>query len=245
MKDVKHLLQVWTKIALNVRLRDRSVKIIQYGCQMLIGYYGHKMNDELVGGLRNTRRICSTARKAFWLLKSINHIGTMNVMLEKGLMKRPLAEKFDFLEQIFLVFYYLFENQIFLSRCQLFNFREEELDLWCNISWFAGDVALFFSVGLKLNSNLTELKRIREKAQIENSTETQTELREIEARNEDLRLSFAIAVLELGVSMHYIYIWRKLRGEAGCISDGNVGLMGVASSVLIIYEGYRNAARSL
>ena len=169
----------------------------------------------------------------------------MNVMLEKGLMKRPLAEKFDFLEQIFLVFYYLFENQIFLSRCQLFNFREEELDLWCNISWFAGDVALFFSVGLKLNSNLTELKRIREKAQIENSTETQTELREIEVRNEDLRLSFAIAVLELGVSMHYIYIWRKLRGEAGCIRDGNVGLMGVASSMLIIYEGYRNAARTL
>jgi Peroxisomal biogenesis factor 11 (PEX11) len=244
MKDVKFLLQTWTKIALNVRLRDRSVKIIQYGCQMLIGYYGHRMSDEIVSGLRNTRRICSTARKAFWLLKSINHIGTMNVMLEKSLIERPLAEKFDFLEQIFLVFYYLFENQIFLSRCQLFDFREEELDLWCNVSWFAGDVALFFSVGLKLNEIIRRRKNMIEKLKNEDSIENQTEFREIEQRYSDLQLSFAIAVLELGVSMHYIYIWRKLRGEAGCIRDGNVGLMGVASSVLIIYEGYRNVVRS-
>jgi hypothetical protein len=142
------------------------------------------------------------------------------------------------------VFYYLFENQIFLSRCQLFNFREEELDLWCNVSWFAGDVALFFSVGLKLNEIIRRRKNMIEKLKTEDSIENQTEFREIEQRYSDLQLSFAIAVLELGVSMHYIYIWRKLRGEAGCIRDGNVGLMGVASSVLIIYEGYRNVVRS-
>lgn len=245
MKDVKFMLQTWTKIALNVRLRDRSVKIIQYGCQMLIGYYGHRMTDEVVGGLRNTRRICSTARKAFWLLKSINHIGTMNLMLEKSLIERPLAEQLDFVEQICLVFYYLFENQIFLSRCQLFNFREEEIDLWCNVSWFAGDLALFFSVSLKLLESNKILKSIYEQTDGDASSALQTELQEIEARNSDLQLSFAIALLELGVSMHYIYIWRKLRGEAGCIRDGNVGLMGVASSVLIIYEGYRNIMRSM
>ena len=252
MKDLKFLLQTWTKVALNVRLRDRSVKVIQYGCQMLIGYYGNRMSEELVLGLRNTRRITSTARKAFWLLKSINHIGTLNVMLEKNFMERPLAEKMDFLEQIFLVLYYIFENQIFLSRCQLFNFKEEEIDLRCNVSWFAGDVALFCSTSLKLYDNVMKRKNLRElmtgeKSQehsAENIQEFETELSYLDMKYSDLQLSFAIAVLELGVSMHYIYIWRKLRGEAGCIRDGNVGLMGVASSALIIYEGYRNATRS-
>jgi hypothetical protein len=291
MKDLKHLLQTWTKVALNVRLRDRSVKIIQYGCQMIIGYYGHKLSDDVMGGLRNTRRITSTARKAFWLLKSINHIGSINNMLEDNIFEKSLAEKFDFLEQIFLVFYYLFENQIFLSRCQLFNFKEEELDLWCNVSWFGGDVALFCSAGLRLyedisrRNELSEMLMLEEQCEklaLEGSKDTlpdpnpnptltiegskedskgdqkitlcghqkltplqiKLEIQQIQNRSSDLQLSFGIAVLELGVSMHYIYIWRKLRGEAGCIRDGNVGLMGVVSSALIIYEGYRNIVRS-
>lgn len=264
MKDLKFLLQTWTKVALNVRLRDRSVKIIQYGCQMLIGYYGKRMSDELVGGLRNTRRITSTARKAFWLLKSINHIGTLHTMINDNILQKPLAIKMDFLEQIFLVLYYIFENQIFLSRCQLFDFKEEEIDLRCNVSWFAGDVALFCSSGLKLRENFMRRKNLKalyakassnsmselgtesETAVVTElkSEELQSEIQLLEMKSSDLQLSFAIAILELGVSMHYIYIWRKLRGEAGCIRDGNVGLMGVASSALIIYEGYRNIVRA-
>ena len=264
MKDLKFFLQTWTKVALNVRLRDRSVKIIQYGCQMLIGYYGKRMSEELVGGLRNTRRITSTARKAFWLLKSINHISTLNTMIDDNILQKPLAIKMDFLEQIFLVLYYIFENQIFLSRCQLFNFKEEEIDLRCNVSWFAGDVALFCSSGLKLRENIMrrkDLKALYATSQLNpksedgsevvaiagtqlKSDELESELQYLNMKSSDLQLSFAIAILELGVSMHYIYIWRKLRGEAGCIRDGNVGLMGVASSALIIYEGYRNIVRA-
>ena len=242
------VLQTWTKVHLNVRLRDRSVKIIQYGCQMLIGYYGTRMSNDTVLGLRNTRRITSTARKAFWLMKSINHLSSINTAIEDNILAKPLAIQFDFLEQIFLVLYYFFENQIFLSRCQLFNFKEEEIDLRCNVSWFAGDVALFCSSGLKLYENIMKRKNLRElcaeKAESEMTVELKTEIEFLDLKYDDLRLSFAIAILELGVSMHYIYIWRKLRGEAGCIRDGNVGLMGVASSALILYEGYRNIVRA-
>lgn len=247
-KDLKFILQTWTKVHLNVRLRDRSVKIIQYGCQMLIGYYGTRMSNDTVLGLRNTRRITSTARKAFWLMKSINHLSAINTAIEDNILAKPLAIQFDFLEQIFLVLYYFFENQIFLSRCQLFNFKEEEIDLRCNVSWFAGDVALFCSSGLKLYENIMKRKNLRElcaeKAESEMTVELKTEIEFLDLKYDDLRLSFAIAILELGVSMHYIYIWRKLRGEAGCIRDGNVGLMGVASSALILYEGYRNIVRA-
>ena len=90
--------------------------------------------------------------------------------------------------------------------------------------------------------NLREL--CAEKAESEMTVELKTEIDFLDLKYDDLRLSFAIAILELGVSMHYIYIWRKLRGEAGCIRDGNVGLMGVASSALILYEGYRNIVRA-
>mmetsp|Transcript_29836 Transcript_29836/g.28532 ORF Transcript_29836/g.28532 Transcript_29836/m.28532 type:complete len:259 (-) Transcript_29836:1300-2076(-) len=253
MKDFKSFLDNFTKVATNVRLRDRSVKIIQYGCQMLVGYYGLGMNDELVSGLRTTRRITSTARKAFWLLKSINHIGSMNTMIRSpNEFLGSIVGKLDFIEQFFLVLYYIFENQIFLSRCQLFNIKEDEVDLKCNVSWFMGDLAFFCSTGLKLFENIMKKKELNAKLlEIENSKEIVTDYDEISSqiqldlkgyndKSYRIQLSFVIASLEIGVSMHYVCIWRALRGEAGCIRDGNVGLMGVVSSALIIYEGYLN-----
>jgi hypothetical protein len=44
MEEVKRVLRVWTKLSTHVRVRDRSVKILQYGCQMLLGYYGTKFS---------------------------------------------------------------------------------------------------------------------------------------------------------------------------------------------------------
>lgn len=82
-------------------------------------------SDELITGLRNTRRMTSTARKAFWLLKSINHIGVSIEMIENNILKKPLAVKCDFMEQIFLIFYYFYENQIFFARCKMINFKGE------------------------------------------------------------------------------------------------------------------------
>jgi hypothetical protein len=149
---VKKLLELWTKVATNVRMRDRSVKIIQYGCQMLIGYYGCKLSEDIMCGLNRTRSTASTARKAFWLLKSINHLNDIFSLLEAKALSpdRPLAVKLDLLEQVFLVFYYLTENLIFLARCRLFGFDEDKLDAWCNIAWFGGDLSFFFSTILRL-----------------------------------------------------------------------------------------------
>jgi hypothetical protein len=196
---------------------------------MLIGYYGLGMNDGLVSGLRTTQRMTSTARKAFWLLKSINHIGSMNTMIRSNGFLGTIVGKLDFIEQFFLVLYYIYENQIFLSRCQLFNFKEDEVDFRCNVSWFGGDLAFFCSTGLKLFENIMKKRELNEKLlEIENSKEMitdydqkssqiQLDLKCYNDQGHRLQLSFVIASLEIGVSMHYVCIWRALGGEAGCM----------------------------
>ena len=160
VEKFKRALDIWTKIASNVRLRDRIVKVIQYGCQMLIGYYGSKMSEEVLLGVKTTRRTASTARKAFWLLKSLNHIGSIATMLDDNLLAQPLDVKLDFVEQVSLVFYYLYENMVFLARCNLFNFNEDDLDWGTNVSWFVGDLAFLLSSGVRLHGNAADRQEI-------------------------------------------------------------------------------------
>lgn len=71
-------------------------------------------------------------------------------------------------------------------------------------------------------------------------------LEEYERLNEQkngLKLSVAIAVFELGVSLHYAGVIKKFTGIE--LSDGPIGLMGVISSTLILFEGYVNAKRDV
>lgn len=61
-------------------------------------------------------------------------------------------------------------------------------------------------------------------------------LSELNKTSFDLHLSLAIAVFELGVSIHYVDLLEKIIGRR--LGDGPVGAMGVISSTLILYEGY-------
>ncbi len=49
------------------------------------------------------------------------------------------------------------------------------------------------------------------------------------------------AALELGVSAHYVGIWKRVFGED--LVEGHVGLMGVLSSALMIFEAYINTIK--
>ena len=84
---VQKLLKLWVKLGSNVRMRDRIVKVIQYGCQMILGFYTVQLSEQLKSGLAETRRFASNARKAFWLLKSFNHISTCINMYENGVLQ--------------------------------------------------------------------------------------------------------------------------------------------------------------
>jgi hypothetical protein len=44
MDKIKFIFKIWTKLANNVRIRDRSLKVLQYGSQMLLGFYAAKFS---------------------------------------------------------------------------------------------------------------------------------------------------------------------------------------------------------
>jgi hypothetical protein len=147
MEKLKKVLDVWTALAVHIKVRDRAVKTIQYSCQMLLGYYGTLFSKNLIESLTLLRRACSTSRKAFWLLKSINHFKFIYEMVESYSFSTDEAfiNLFCILEQIALVFYYWYENLVFLARNKLVKFSEDDVDDMTNLTWFWGDVFCFFA----------------------------------------------------------------------------------------------------
>mmetsp|Transcript_71155 Transcript_71155/g.139738 ORF Transcript_71155/g.139738 Transcript_71155/m.139738 type:complete len:209 (-) Transcript_71155:477-1103(-) len=147
MDKVKKIMKIWSGLSENVRVRDRSVKVLQYGCQMLLGYYGTQFSKEVVDGLRITKSITSTSRKAFWLLKSFNHVGTVITLIENYSFVNDecFVDLLDIVEQLFLILYYFYENLVFISRTKLVSFTEDVLDKWGNWSWLMEDFLGFLA----------------------------------------------------------------------------------------------------
>mmetsp|Transcript_12158 Transcript_12158/g.12238 ORF Transcript_12158/g.12238 Transcript_12158/m.12238 type:complete len:331 (-) Transcript_12158:179-1171(-) len=155
-------LEIWSHLAVNIRVRDRSIKIVQYGCQMLLSYYGSYLENEHLCTLKQLKYASSTSRKAFWLLKSFNHLGEVYRRFNKNLINpnSPIVEKIDFIEELFLVVYFFYENQIFLARAKFWNFCEASIDPYCNWAWFGGDLAFFLSSSLRAWNCYSNTKKI-------------------------------------------------------------------------------------
>ena len=49
--------ELWLKMSNNLRMRDRIVKVLQDGSQMLLGYYGNKFNHKTAQGKRNINQL--------------------------------------------------------------------------------------------------------------------------------------------------------------------------------------------
>ena len=267
---IRRLLVVVTHCIVDLRWRDRSVKVIQYGCQMLIGYYGNILTKELCTALACTRRTASNSRKAFWLIKTIAHIKNTIEMIDNGALNdiNNITAIMDTFEQILLGLYYYCENNIFFIRMGLLKFDEDYVDWWANLTWFGADTCCLIAAIIRVRNNNIERGNIKEQLKhlnanrITNTTsndkneetdstssnstpasdvedEKQVLIRRLDELNKkgfDLHLSLAIAVFELGVSIHYVNLLEKLIGRR--LGDGPVGAMGVISSTLILYEGY-------
>ena len=112
------------------------------------------MKKELKEALQATRRAASTSRKAFWLLKSFNHLGVLIKMGESYSLtedrKNYFVIAFDMLEQFFLSIYFIYENLVFLARHNLVRFKEDDVDEMLNLTWFAGDIACFIAAFIRL-----------------------------------------------------------------------------------------------
>lgn len=264
-------------------MRDRLVKVIQYGCQMIIGYYSVQLSQTVKKGLAETRRFSSNARKAFWLFKALSHLNTCVVQYENGTLQNgTLADKFDFAEQIFLAIYFFLENFVYFIRSQLLPMSENSIDFYVNASWFGADLSAFISSILRLQYNATQLNEanqiqlclhddetleidnalglmpnkevlckcppsIRDKVRanpvIHQQIVNQQLISKLEEKRRGLQLGFGINLFELLVSCHYVGIYRSiLRTD---FTDGPVGFWGVASSVLILYEGTLNVLQEV
>ena len=152
MEQLKLILSIWTKLSTNTRIRDRSVKALQYGCQMLLGFYSNKMSKELVEALSATRKTSSNARKIFWLLKSLNHVESVVNLSIKFYSDQSCVCALDILEQVFLIAYYWYENLVFFARHNLGFYAELDLYPHTDVSWFLGDLACFLAAFLRLFS---------------------------------------------------------------------------------------------
>jgi hypothetical protein len=142
MEQVRKVLLLWNDVSNILRVRDRSVKVIQYGCQMLIGYYGNVYSKEAMNTLALTRRTASTSRKAFWLAKSMNHLYSIVDLLFsiKEYDKVTVIQVLNILEQLFLLVYYFCENIVFCIRVNLLQLDESSLDTILNGAWFWSDL---------------------------------------------------------------------------------------------------------
>lgn len=266
-----------------------------------MGYYGSQMQEATLKSISTLRRASSNSRKAFWLLKSLNHVGSIIKMIEGGITDNsaPLVDKLDFIEHIFLVFYYWYESEIYFARAGLFGLNEDVIDPWCNWTWLGGDVAFLLSGLLRLRHHTQErfhlaqqilaqsqedgdvvegdlcvISGIADKAEgvvyrlsglkgtgsvITDTRLSHTnspvpsrmrekiillnELRRMDEETFEKQLSVAIGVLELGVSLHYVDFYKVVFRNH--ISETYVGAMGVASSVLILYEGLLKARKEM
>eukprot|EP01032_Pedospumella_encystans_P026059 gene26059-29433_t len=271
MEKLKYTLQIWNRLSTHVRVRDRSIKVLQYGCQMLIGFYGKQLTKEMYEGLRVTRSMASTSRKAFWLLKSLNHVESLIYMVEhyEHATDECYVELMDILEQFFLILYYFYENLVFIARTKLVSFTEDSMDEWGDMVWFLEDLMGFLAAFLK---SYVCHKRLRIKERLllccEESApapgggmdplhesyknevavgtdrlyDARKELEILRTKYSDSVLSVAIALLELGASAEAINLFKNVLGVA--IGDTGMGMCGVASSVLILYEATINAMRA-
>ena len=175
-QKLRQILKIWHVCMTNVRLRDRSIKVLQYGSQFLMGYYGARLGS-MACSIAALRDQSSTARKAFWLLKSINCIHSTVEMVEDGYIGNDstLIQNIDFLESLFLIWYYWTESQVYFARAQnMFGLHEDVIDTNVNISWFGGDVCYFVSCLLKLREHITQKAELLKKIKLAVATEAQS-----------------------------------------------------------------------
>jgi hypothetical protein len=226
MEQIIRVLDTWSTLANNMRVRDRGIKVIQYGCQMLLGFYSSKFSEQMNEGLRVGRRTASTSRKAFWLLKSISHINSCIVLAGELMGEFTWARLLDLIEQLFLVIYYFTENIVYCIRVKWLSMSEDDIDPYVNWSWFIGDMACFLSAFVRFCHSCVLLN------QPTAPTDPKT-IAKFKQFYMDI-LSLSIATFEVIVSADYVHGFKAFIGKS--IGDGYVGLCGVLSSSLIILE---------
>lgn len=70
-------LHTLTFLSKDLIVRDKSIRVLQYGSKLLMGYFHESLNHQSTQLLQNIWQSASTSRKLFRILKSINSLNSL------------------------------------------------------------------------------------------------------------------------------------------------------------------------
>jgi hypothetical protein len=143
---------------LNTRFRDRTVKILQYLCRLVLGYYknhGLFMSSSTTDMLRLIMMQCSQGRRLFRVLKSIQML--QSIVRKYPALKWPseivdmntinsmraICTYLSVIENIAIGFYFICDSVQLVGRMKVMPYDVLKWDRYGVGSWFIHDCAVF------------------------------------------------------------------------------------------------------
>lgn len=152
MKKVPRFVRILLRMSQELKTRDKFMKIIQFGCMVLCGYYGRLwFSKERLATINLVKYVASTSRKSFWLFKSIGYLFELYKFIQQK--STGLLSTIDACENLFLSLYFFYENMIWLNRVSISDWSESSIDPLCNNAWFFGDISYFCSSFFRMTDN--------------------------------------------------------------------------------------------
>lgn len=157
----EQLLHKLALLSTDIIVRDKTVKIIQYGAKLVVGYYKARLSQEYIKKLRTLTLTSSNARKVFRLLKSINCLYKLQLLLKSDNLTN-LDGILQILEQLFWTLFFYYDNLIFLARMKILEKGERDIERNAFLYWFLADVAKCASEIWSLHQTILERAQLRE-----------------------------------------------------------------------------------
>lgn len=171
--------------------------------------------------------MASSARKAFWLLKSFNHVGTVITMIETYSLANDecYANLLDILEQLFLIIYYFYENLVFIARTKLVSFTEDSIDDWGNMSWFLEDFICFLAALMRTYISARKLRGYEILDPPPLCEKPGAAVQRSQSRSLELQTKFSDSVLSLAIvsAAAAIHVQRSTRSSHQFVVTGYAG----------------------
>jgi hypothetical protein len=230
----------------HVNLRDKTIKVAQYGCRFFASYYSSlpQKNIELLGDLSF---MCSMGRKLFRVFKSINCLELLVSKLRRVPTSittvKEVAFILEMLEHVFLTLFYYYDNVLLLGRSKILpNYDSRLWDLRTYSAWSLHDITAFIRKLLLLYDCVVDEQR---EGRILDSTTSpartgsivqqrrQATMRVLAKKRVRLLWGIFKSMCDLCVSCS---MFTNLRSGERRVSDTAIGLCGTASAIIAISD---------
>lgn len=148
---------------LHTRFRDRTVKIVQYVCRLVLGYYkqhGLSISSSTTDMLRLIIVQCSQGRRLFRVLKSVQMLQSIctkypalkwpSEIVDMNTINsmRAICTYMHMIENIAIGFYFIADSVQLVGRMQVMPYDALKWDRYGAGSWFTHDCAVFTRIVL-------------------------------------------------------------------------------------------------